>query len=71
MCAHFKFFGSKHKPDVTPTEENNKIPSGLPTTSPRIIPYELEWFNPSCQFSVMVKAVLATAKRGRIKKATG
>ncbi|MNE69492.1 hypothetical protein D3C80_1652190 [compost metagenome] len=41
ICAHFKFLGSTHKPEVTPTDEKSKIPSGLPTTRPRIIPYVL------------------------------
>ena len=68
---HFKSLGSLQIPIVTAKKEKRKIPNGLPTTSPSIIPIEFAWLNPSCQLPFMAMQVLAMANNGRIKKATG
>jgi len=40
MFFHFKSLGNLLMPKLTARKENSKIPSGFPTTRPKIIPIE-------------------------------
>ena len=52
-------------------KQNSKIPIGFPITSPNIIPRLLFVVNSLIHPSERIKPVLASAKIGRITKATG
>ena len=71
ICFHLRSPGKTHKRNATAIKENSKIPSGLPITSPDIIPILFMCDKPCIQSPLSTIHVLASANNGRIKNATG
>lgn len=71
MCFQFKSLGIVHKLSLVDRYVNNKIPKGLPSTSPKNIPklYFSKIMDERLLFKNII--VLAKAKIGNIKNATG
>lgn len=68
---HLKSEGRAQSPRLAAINEKSQIPNGFPITSPVMIPKLLVCPKPICQLSPIAIQVLASAKSGRIKKATG
>lgn len=70
-CFHFKPDGNAQTPMDTAIKLNKKTPKGLPIISPAKIPMLPDSAKPVSQPFPKTIAVFASAKSGRIIKATG
>ena len=71
ICFQFNPAGNLQIPIVTAIKHSNIIPSGLPNNNPPIMPRLFLLVNSCAQFSPMTTPVFASAKMGKITKATG
>lgn len=71
IFPHFKSEGKVQRPILTPINAKSQIPNGFPITRPYIIPKLLFCPNPFIKLFPIEMQVLASANRGRIRKATG
>jgi hypothetical protein len=68
---HARSSGRRHRPSVTAAHVNRKIPTGLPTTRPSMMPMLLAPRSSVAQPVPITMPVLASANSGRIRKVTG
>ena len=70
MCFQRIAYGNEENFKVTAVKQNNKIPNGLPTINPNIIPKLLLVFKLLAQLASITTDVFAKANKGKIKNAT-
>lgn len=71
ICFQLTEGDNLDQPNETTIKENKKMPNGLPSAKPSIIPKSKELIKVFIENASMTKAVFASAKMGIINSATG